>query len=75
VLFDWLRIAIRNHYEPAMPALEHFLTSQGRRKFLRPLYEDLMAADWGKPLAKKIYAEARPLYHAVSTGTLDQIVR
>jgi aminopeptidase N len=40
VLFDWLRIAIRNHYEPAMPSLEHFLTSQGRRKFLRPLYED-----------------------------------
>ena len=75
VLFDWLRIAIRSHYEPAMPALEHFLTSQGRRKFLRPLYEDLMAADWGKPLARKIYAEARPLYHAVSTGTLDQIVR
>ena len=72
VLFDWLRIAIRNHYEPAMPALEHFLTSQGRRKFLRPLYEDLMAADWGKPLARKIYAEARPLYHAVSTGTLDR---
>ena len=23
---------------PAMPALEHFLTSQGRRKFLQPLY-------------------------------------
>ena len=75
VLFDWLRIAIRNHYEPAMPALEHFLTSQGRRKFLRPLYEDLMAVDWGKPIAKRIYAEARPLYHSVSTSTLDQIVR
>ena len=75
VLFDWLRIAIRNHYEPAMPSLEHFLTSQGRRKFLRPLYEDLMAVDWGKPIAKRIYSEARPLYHSVSTGTLDQIVR
>lgn len=75
VLFGWLRIAIRNHYEPAMPALERFLTSQGRRKFLRPLYEDLMATDWGKPVATKIYATARPLYHAVSTTTLDGIVR
>ena len=38
VLFAWLRMAIRNHYKPAMPALERFLTSQGRRKFLKPLY-------------------------------------
>jgi aminopeptidase N len=75
VLFAWLRVAIRNHYEPAMPALEKFLTSQGRRKFLRPLYEDLMAADWGRSEAKRIYAKARPLYHAVSTSTLDPIVR
>jgi aminopeptidase N len=75
VLFAWLRVAIRNHYEPAMPALERFLTLQGRRKFLRPLYEDLMATDWGKAEAKRIYARARPLYHSVSTSTLDPIVR
>ena len=29
VLFEWLRIAIRHHYEPAMPALERFLTVAG----------------------------------------------
>jgi aminopeptidase N len=74
VLFLWLRIAIRHRYQPALPALERFLTTQGRRKFLRPLYEDLMKHDWGKPEAKRIYAKARPLYHAVSTGTLDPIV-
>jgi len=74
VLFAWLRVAIRARYEPAMPALERFLTSQGRRKFLRPLYEDLMATDWGKPEARRIYARARPLYHSVATTTLDPIV-
>ena len=74
ILFAWLRIAIQHRYQPAMPALERFLTSQGRRKFLRPLYEDLMKTDWGKPEAKRIYARARPLYHSVATGTLDPIV-
>ena len=74
VLFAWLRVAIRNHYMPAMPALERFLTTQGRRKFLKPLYEDLMKADWGKSEARRIYARARPLYHAMSTTTLDPIV-
>jgi hypothetical protein len=75
ILFSWLRIAIRNKYDPAFPALERFLTSQGRRKFLRPLYEDLLKTDWGKPMAKAIYAKARPLYHSVSTATLDPIVK
>ena len=74
VLFAWLRVVIREHYEPAMPALERFLTSQGRRKFLKPLYEDLMKTDWGKEEARRIYARARPLYHSVSTTTLDPIV-
>ena len=75
ILFAWLRIAIRHHYQSAMPALERFLTTQGRRKFLRPLYEDLMATDWGKPEARRIYAAARPMYHTVSTSTLDEIVQ
>src|SRR5687767_1323409 len=74
VLFAWLRVAIRNRYQPAMPALERFLTTQGRRKFLRPLYEDLMKTDWGKEDARRIYARARPLYHAMSTNTLDPII-
>ena len=75
VLFAWLRIAIRHRYQPAMPALERFLTSQGRRKFLRPLYEDLMKTDWGRADARRIYEQARPLYHAVATTTLDPIVQ
>lgn len=74
VLFVWLRIAIANRYEPAMPVLERFLLEQGRRKFLRPLYEDLMKTDWGQAEARRIYAMARPGYHSVATGTLDAIV-
>jgi leukotriene-A4 hydrolase len=75
VLFEWLRIAIRHRYQPAMPALERFLLSQGRRKFVRPLFDDLMKTDWGKADAKRIYAAARPSYHAVTTQTLDAIVK
>jgi aminopeptidase N len=74
VLFSWLRLAIPRHYEPAVPALERFLTSQGRRKFLTPLYKDLLASSWGKEEAKRIYLKARPLYHSVATVTLDPIV-
>lgn len=72
IQFAWFKIAIANHYEPAFAALEHFLTSQGRRKFVAPLYADLAKTEWGKPMAMRIYAKARPTYHSVSTGTIDK---
>ena len=74
VLFAWLRVAIRTRYEPAFPALESFLTRQGRRKYVRPLYADLAATAWGRPLAERIYAAARPGYHSVTSGSVDAIL-
>jgi leukotriene-A4 hydrolase len=75
VLFAWLRVAIRNRYDPAFPALENFLLSQGRRKFVAPLYEDLSKTEWGKRMAASIYRRARPMYHSVSTGTIDATLK
>lgn len=76
ILFAWLQTAVRNRYQPAIPALERFLTEQGRRKFLAPLYQGLMdKGEWGESLARRIYAQARPTYHSVSTNTIDTIVK
>lgn len=75
ILFAWLQIAIRNRFEPAFPALDRFLTSQGRRKFLRPLYQDLAKTDWGRAMARDIYRRARPTYHPVSVNTIDEILK
>ncbi|MDX1674060.1 MAG: M1 family metallopeptidase [Longimicrobiales bacterium] len=72
ILFEWLRLAIANRYEPAFVALEDFLTRQGRRKFLRPLYQDLAATEWGRARAVEIYRDARPMYHAISRNSIDE---
>jgi leukotriene-A4 hydrolase len=74
ILFEWLEIAIRNRYQPAFAALERFLTSQGRRKFVRPLYAELAKSDWGRVMAMKIYRSARPTYHSVTSTSVDQIL-
>jgi hypothetical protein len=34
-----------------------------------------MKQDWGRAEARRIYAQARPTYHTVSTSTLDDIVK
>jgi leukotriene-A4 hydrolase len=74
VAHSWFRVAIRNGYEPAYPQLERYLTEIGRRKLIRPLYEDLMKTPQGSERARRIYAKARPGYHPIAVTTLDGIV-
>jgi len=72
--FAWLDLAVGNRYDPALPSLEQFLTSQGRGKFVRPLIQALAKdQSWGRPIATRIYAKARPLYHPVVTRDLDEL--
>ncbi len=75
LLAAWLLPAVRNRYEPAYPALENFLVTVGRRKFLVPLYNELTKTPEGRKRAAAIYRKARPNYHSVATGTLDQLLK
>ena len=75
VLAAWFLHAIRNNYTTADKALDTFLTNVGRRKFLVPIYKALAATPEGKRKALAIYAKARPNYHAVSTVTLDEMLK
>ena len=70
----WYRKAIHNGYSAAYPHIEKFLISVGRRKFLLPLYKELMKTEKGKIFAKEIYAKARPNYHSVASGSIDEIL-
>ena len=75
VLFAWLQIAVQHRYQPAVPTLEKFLTTMGRRKFVLPLFTSLWAeGDWGRPIATRLYAQARPGYHPVTTNSVDAVV-
>ncbi|HEX8616731.1 MAG TPA: M1 family metallopeptidase [Thermoanaerobaculia bacterium] len=74
ILHEWLMQALDYKYEPAYEALERFLLRQGRRKFLKPLYQKLAETPEGKDRAVAIYTKARPMYHAVSYRTIDQIL-
>ncbi len=75
ILSQWLLAAIRNRYTQADARLEAFLMNVGRRKFLKPIYSELAKTPEGLARARALYAKARPRYHAVSTGTLDGILK
>ncbi|WNJ20912.1 M1 family metallopeptidase [Pontibacter sp. G13] len=72
VLCKWFVKSVTTHYEGAYPAMERFLLSVGRRKFLTPIYTELMQTSEGKELAYQIYEKARPTYHPIAVETLDE---
>jgi leukotriene-A4 hydrolase len=75
IAFQWLLMSIRNRYEPAYPRLEEFLLTIGRRKFIKPLYEELAKTPEGKERALRIYARARPTYHPIAVTSIDDVLK
>lgn len=71
----WYRTAIQEDYHDADQAIEEFLIKVGRRKFLTPTYKALIQKDTTMERARNIYKKARPNYHSVSTGTLDELLK
>jgi leukotriene A-4 hydrolase/aminopeptidase len=74
VAFQWLLMAIRADYAAADARLEDFLVSIGRRKYIKPLYEELAKTPAGRERALAIYRRARPGYHPIAQTTIDGIL-
>ena len=71
--FAWYMQTIRADYQPAYPALEGFLLSVGRGKFIYRLYAALQEngkGDW----AREVYTRARPGYHPIAQRRIDAIL-
>lgn len=74
IVTAWGVISIRNEYELMQPKIESFLINTGRRKFLSPLYNELIKTPGGRNRAREIYKKARPNYHFVATNTFDKLL-
>jgi hypothetical protein len=74
ILGVWFVHCARQWYEQSFVAMEQFLVHTGRRKFLMPVYSELIKTERGKAIAKNIYEKARPNYHFVATNSLDKLL-
>ncbi len=71
LLVEGLTIAAASDWEPAFLRIRDVLSSVGRMKYLRPLYKALGASPRTRALARGIYVEARPRYHALSRRVVE----
>ena len=75
VQLAWYTLAIRYQYYAADKNIEDYLLSNGRRGHIVPLYQEMIKTPEGKANAKRIYAIARSVYHPVTYGTLDALLK
>ncbi|MBM3938188.1 MAG: M1 family metallopeptidase, partial [Sphingomonadales bacterium] len=83
---DWFVLSIQSDYRPAYQAMHDFLLRVGRRKFLMPIYEALLAQHvvkdgkyvpdfaQGKEMATEIFLQAEPGYHSVAGRSLRELL-
>lgn len=70
----WLLRSIHSGYAPADPKVEAFLMSNGRRKYLMPLYEALLKTAGGRERAEAIFAKARQGYHPIAVDSVQRLL-
>jgi aminopeptidase N len=70
----WYLLALNSGYDLVRPKLEQYMMNIGRRKLIVPLYSKLAESDVGLAWAKEVYSKARPGYHPLAQGTVDEIL-
>lgn len=73
IAFAWHLLAIRAGYEPAKPALESFITTIGRGKYIYRLYEALKE-NGRLDDAMRYFAAAKAGYHPIAQRRIADIL-
>jgi len=71
----WYLLALRSGYDAIYEQLDDYLIEIGRRKLIVPLYKKLAETAKGKSWAKRVYQTARPGYHPLAQGSVDEILK
>ncbi len=74
IAMRWYPLAVRSGYTEANDEIAAFLEKIGRRKLIMPTYEALAATPEGLALAEQVFADARPGYHPITTGSVEAVI-
>jgi len=74
VRWSFLVLAIQSGYMEVLDHVEALLRSQGRMKYLKPLYGALAETSEGLEIAERIFNEARSGYHPVAISVIEKVL-
>lgn len=70
ILYRWLRLCIKSRDEEKLSDVFNFINSQGRMKYVRPIYRDLYSWEKVRGLAIQNFLDNEPYMMHVSAYTL-----
>jgi len=65
ILLRYCRLAISAEDESVLPVVVRFITTQGRMKFIRPLYKALYHSQMGRDIAVSTFLQHKDFYHPI----------
>jgi leukotriene-A4 hydrolase len=74
ILAQWLAVAAASGYQPAFDRVRLLLSTVGRMKYVRPLYQALGKTPVGRALAREVFASAAPTYHALTRRAAESVM-
>lgn len=72
IRFVWCRLALLAKYSKVLANVEDFLSTQGRMKFIRPLFNDLYHVYPKGDYAKQIFSKNRNSYHSIAMKMIER---
>ncbi len=75
VAHAWLLLNIKRNNSAVNQRLEDYMVEIGRRKLIVPLYKALLEKKRNHRFVKAIYKKARPGYHPLAQGTVDELFK
>ncbi len=67
----WLKLALASEHDAVLDEVERVLVRVGRMKYLKPLYQALLARDATKSRAVAIFGRAASGYHPIARAVLS----
>ncbi|QIL19264.1 M1 family metallopeptidase [Thermomonas sp. HDW16] len=74
IAMRWYPLAERSGYADARAEMGKFLERVGRRKLIMPTYKALVATQGGLAFAQQVFAKAKPGYHPITTGSVQDVI-
>jgi hypothetical protein len=76
IAFEWFMLALKCQYQSVNPYLEKFMFTVGRRKFVLPLYEQILKTQSnGAEMVSYIFYGASLGYHSVTRKSVVDLLR
>ncbi len=74
ILVEWLCLAAGSGYAPVFDRVRQVLSTVGRMKYVRPLYQALGKTEPGRRLAREVFAQAAPTYHSLTRRVAEGVI-